>query len=391
MWIIPKNLNIYHYAQDMGGLILDSQELSDQLEQSVLWRSKPSQSKTWSLRLKRDSSIKHLFSQTLKPSIGNSFMEKWTSSVEASLVSHLAQQEEEKEAKIQDTCGHISQMESNDWEDLPLFSSRMLKGLSQVNSREAIGEIEKELQSCFMSSENWNDWVIKQRQEYSQRVKLERHTKEKESLYLVSEMISHKQVLIMSTDSSSLINQTESQHGQLQEDNANIAMNRQELRWATPNTMDHLTPKSQETLMRQATTVRKGRKAPSNLREQVDPVAMEVYKQANWATPMAGTKNHMGSSIEYYTRRQNVGKQVDLNGQVMLQNWATPQARDHKGAQGRSKKGILDLPAQTKTKKKTLNPRWVEMLMGLPIGWTMPSCLNPVIIEQMNSDCLETE
>ena len=378
MWIIPKNLNIYHCAQDMGALILDSQELSDQLEQSVLWRSKPSQSKTWSLRLKRDSSIKHLFSQILKPSIGNSFMEKWTSSVEASLVSHLAQPEEEKEAKIQDTCGHTSQMESNDWEDLPLFSSRMLKGSSQVNSREAIGEIEQELQFCSMSSESWRDWVIKQRLEYSQRVKLAHRTNESESLYLVSEMTSDKRVIIMSTDSSNEMIQT--------------------LNWATPRA-NKTGSENYEAWKKRAD---KGQVAtmPLGLQVEVEQHGQHQedkdntgtnHQELRWATPMAGTKNHMGSSIKYYIRRQNVGKQVDLNGQVMLQNWATPQARDHKGAQGRSKKGILDLPAQTKTKKKTLNPRWVEMLMGLPIGWTMPSCLNPVIIEQMNSDCLETE
>ena len=38
-----------------------------------------------------------------------------------------------------------------------------------------------------------------------------------------------------------------------------------------------------------------------------------------------------------------------------------------------------------------LNPRWVETLMGLPIGWTMPSCKSPVTIELTNCDCLETE
>ena len=25
-----------------------------------------------------------------------------------------------------------------------------------------------------------------------------------------------------------------------------------------------------------------------------------------------------------------------------------------------------------------LNPRWVETLMGLPVGWTMSSCLQPI-------------
>jgi len=27
-----------------------------------------------------------------------------------------------------------------------------------------------------------------------------------------------------------------------------------------------------------------------------------------------------------------------------------------------------------------LNPRWVETLMGLPVGWVMPSCACPVTI-----------
>jgi len=26
-----------------------------------------------------------------------------------------------------------------------------------------------------------------------------------------------------------------------------------------------------------------------------------------------------------------------------------------------------------------LNPRWVETLMGLPVGWTMASCLHPIV------------
>jgi hypothetical protein len=38
-----------------------------------------------------------------------------------------------------------------------------------------------------------------------------------------------------------------------------------------------------------------------------------------------------------------------------------------------------------------LNPRWVETLMGLPIGWTMPSCTRPVTIAPTSCDCLETE
>ena len=31
--------------------------------------------------------------------------------------------------------------------------------------------------------------------------------------------------------------------------------------------------------------------------------------------------------------------------------------------------------------QELLNPRWVEALMGIPIGWVMPNCLNPMTIE----------
>ena len=42
------------------------------------------------------------------------------------------------------------------------------------------------------------------------------------------------------------------------------------------------------------------------------------------------------------------------------------------------------------TKNAKLNPRWVETLMGLPVGWTMPSCASPVTIERTSLDSSET-
>jgi len=38
-----------------------------------------------------------------------------------------------------------------------------------------------------------------------------------------------------------------------------------------------------------------------------------------------------------------------------------------------------------------LNPRWVETLMGVPVGWTMPSCACPVTIAPMNCGSSATE
>jgi hypothetical protein len=76
--------------------------------------------------------------------------------------------------------------------------------------------------------------------------------------------------------------------------------------------------------------------------------------------------------------------------------WATPQSRDAKGAEGRMiREGQhTDLPSQLEVAPTgqwnrangKLNPRWVETLMGLPIGWTMPSCIRPVTTAPTSCD-----
>jgi len=131
--------------------------------------------------------------------------------------------------------------------------------------------------------------------------------------------------------------------------------------WATPNTMDCLPSRSYEAMKQQATVGgRKNRSKPGNLREQIDPLMCQAYKDAQaeanqWATPRLGGE-------EKAETRLARGKDIGLHGQV--------------GAMTNSAK---------------LNPRWVETLMGLPIGWTMPSCMSPLTIAPTNCDCLETE
>ncbi len=69
-------------------------------------------------------------------------------------------------------------------------------------------------------------------------------------------------------------------------------------------------------------------------------------------------------------------------------SWATPQAKDHKS--GHRDPTIvqykqLNVEVEARATGK-LNPRWVETLMGLPIGWTMPSCTSPQTIAPMSCD-----
>ena len=166
--------------------------------------------------------------------------------------------------------------------------------------------------------------------------------------------------------------------------------------WATPNTMDHLDCRSAEGVIKIATGARKGRSMPSNLREQVDPQTVDIYqktKEDSWATPRAGATDN--------SRPNNKGG-IPLGDQARREEqWATPQSRDAKGAEGRMIRGgqYSDLPSQTEVAQTgqwnrdngKLNPRWVETLMGLPIGWTMPSCSSPLTIELTSCDCLEME
>jgi hypothetical protein len=92
---------------------------------------------------------------------------------------------------------------------------------------------------------------------------------------------------------------------------------------------------------------------------------------------------------------QTINQQVE-----MVQNWPTPASSGVTGGPtglaggtGNREKLASMLPeAEAKAMGcGKLNPRWVETLMGLPVGWTMPSCASPVTIERMNSDYLGME
>jgi len=100
----------------------------------------------------------------------------------------------------------------------------------------------------------------------------------------------------------------------------------------------------------------------------------------SWATPRAGCPG---------SRAPGTGGKV-LEEQVKEPKaWATPRAEMDSGAH----KGKPDtLHSQMKAQSTgKLNPRWVETLMGLPVGWTMPSCASPVTIGQTNCGYSETE
>jgi hypothetical protein len=105
--------------------------------------------------------------------------------------------------------------------------------------------------------------------------------------------------------------------------------------------------------------------------------------------------------------RKDGKERMDTLGRVVQANpsthgsrpklWATPKTQMQRTGNYRGIKTeetlygtettILDkanieeqVAIQINIKNAKLNPRWVETLMGLPVGWTMPSCTQPVRI-----------
>jgi hypothetical protein len=195
---------------------------------------------------------------------------------------------------------------------------------------------------------------------------------------------------------------------------------RGEMSWPTPDTNNH----RDGTTLRQDNNLHQGGmhgvslhhavEAKYGLPAQANP-STDGSRQESWATPRAGKTTD--ENPETWAARQAKGDvatmpltaQVKLwptitahtpdmerngpngnsgtylAGAVKQDQWATPKANEM--PTGKNAQGGLSLTSQNSNGK--LNPRWVETLMGLPVGWVMPSCAYPVTIEPTNSDCSE--
>jgi hypothetical protein len=105
---------------------------------------------------------------------------------------------------------------------------------------------------------------------------------------------------------------------------------------------------------------------------------------AQWATPQAHDAQGPKTPEQIAVMRAKGHGVKNLNEQAQ---WGTPTARDHKSGRGNEEREYKELtPMVERQQTGKLNPRWVETLMGLPIGWTMPSCTSPVTIAPTSCD-----
>lgn len=350
MWIIPKNLPISRSALDMVESTSGFNELSEMCEQSLLWRSKPSRARTWSQRWKRVSWMRLLSGRILKPSLGTSFAEKWTSSLEAFLANRSAVPALEEEVTTRVTCGHTSR-EAFDLSDLPLFSWRTSKESSLQSSRAITGQTPKQRQWLFMSSENFNAWVTSQRREHSARLKSARLTNEREL--------------------SSWRSPTASAIG---EETGLVTKSGEPWRGEGRAYRADGTNKQHDLTLQ----VLAGGLPGEDSHNIIGNHRGQYLKENNWKTPTAAEGGKIGNNI-------NRG-QIGLSNDPILEKginktYPTPCARDYKDmalnkqrSDRRCGKPRLEdsLPQAVlldTSYRGDLNPRWVETLMGLEVGW----------------------
>jgi len=177
---------------------------------------------------------------------------------------------------------------------------------------------------CERSLANWNQWVTRCRGEYSRRVKLAHLTRESESSSWPT---------ANARDRKDSVNSVPPSVGQTRGYSLGMAV--AEKIWPTASTRDYKGAPSTEA----------GWIRPDNGRLRNDTLdrAVALQKVVNRRTPTTEAMFNLGHPAP-------INPSTDGN---LLESWLTPIA-------------------------EKLNPRWVETLMGLPVGWTMPSCFHPI-------------
>ena len=389
MWIIPKTLS--HFVPATPGLKLELSEQAWMCEQSLMWRSKHSAAPTWQRRLKKGGWITHLSGRILKPSLHESFVEKFVDSLVDIPANHFRQLGSDKEKKTQDTYGHTSSSTSGQLDLFGVFGK-----MSKDTPRWGYGE------SCPI----WKKKVIDARSVYSVRKKLALHIKGNECSSLRNYPTPAARDYKGTNSEEHVLHKSKGFKGHLNQLPNFIKYGMD--KWATPQASDHIegarTAKesNQKCLGRDlnqmknwstpttmdSANIQKPRKLnPSG--GQKPPLCQEVINnpKMNWPTPRAGNpgsrKPGTGGKILAEEAKIHNGLPAQEKSNTSGKNhgsWATPNAGDGQAGMnmgrngtGRQQKSLgqdvsKSIGGFNPTMK--LNPNWVEQLMGLSTGWT---------------------
>ncbi len=293
MWIIPSNHPLHsQFATELVASKEDLCEISDQLSQSLTWRSKLCSHATWQHRWNRVFWIPVLFSRILKPSQNShhTFAEKYTESLPDIHALGKVKRASEISGKIQDSFGRTLEEQST---QLTLFGSgsKMWKHIFQERIQLYKGAYDR--------------WVSQLRSAYTQRSKLALHIFEKGCLSLES------------TWKSPIASDGEG--GSMKQLNGNGKYKlRDQVLWNTIKNSDGRRGFSQSETKR---------KSPS-LHVQTE--------QENWPTPAVEMRD--GDMKKFRERQKRLkerhgnrtGNGAGLNLHFATQLWPTTQSRDWK-------------------------------------------------------------
>ena len=353
MWILPSHTSVY--APDTGVLTSASVEsLANVCGQSLTVKSKPSRSSYFLRAWKAGNLMRLLSGLIFAPSLGSVFAESRSSRADFP-VNPSPQPESAPPITTPVTCSRSSSTASDE-HDLPLFSWRTSKASSRPSSRGTDGATPPALRFCSMSSEIWSAWVTEQRRDYSRRQSMREHlTKGSASLSWPT---------ASARDSKGGYQGGRIRNGKLSMDTLDVAVQ----------------------------AYREGGILGQPVRGKSSTGGSLTV--SSWTTPTVVDASAMSPNLR--PSRIATGRKTDyLARQVQ---WATPQSRDFKSPKGNKprwdnpeRSRNLNDQVYTTTAKAVLSPRWVETLMGLPIGWCMPSCAHPWTIEALNSAFSVTE
>jgi hypothetical protein len=104
------------------------------------------------------------------------------------------------------------------------------------------------------------------------------------------------------------------------------------------------------------------KKMPISLNDQV------AHPRLMWPTPRVNGEENLDTLI----KRKGVQKAVQHNLKAAVQMWPTPTVNDSKNNGGPSQLRDREKKGKNLNAKAggSLNPEWVEWLMGFPKGWT---------------------
>jgi hypothetical protein len=324
----------------------------------------------WLRKWKKDFWMKPLFSQMSQLSLGSNSLHTWLEGfcLSDNRASQSQWQENEKPQKTSDGCLTLSQMEFPLC-DQECSSQKMLKDSSQQ-------KCQTDQASSDTASRDWSVYIIKLRQEYSARLKSALPTS-------ASGSSSWPTIRASEYKDTGPIGSKSHDH-MLGKGYLCAAVTQDAANWPTIQARDYRSVTGNE--MSQRDNAMQNLNIAVTMHGLPAPASSSSLgsRLESWRTP--SSSDGEGGVMEM---REGCAGKYKLRDHVVAEqkSWAT--ATVSTGAH-RQKDGSMTPKLDQQVSGK-LNPRWVETLMGLPVGWVMPSCASPVTIEQTNFDSSATE